>query len=125
MEKRWQEEDRKREFLWVHRYLRLHKELLDDLIYQQMHDCYRATLINHYKQDRRFRKYSDEKRGELLDVTADIFNGNSAERVNAYKPLVDELYNSWKESPPNGHCVQLAIRYNEAISYKTTASTPP
>lgn len=99
MEKWWKKEGRKREFRWVHRYLRLHQELLADPIYQQMYDFHRATLIEYYKKDRRFCKYNDEKMGELIDVTADIFNRNSAERVNAYKWLVDELYKAFKDAP--------------------------
>ncbi|MBQ8428030.1 MAG: hypothetical protein IJX18_02105 [Clostridia bacterium] len=41
----------------------------------------------------------DEQLGELVDVLADIFNKSSADRVNAYKPMVDELYNTWKNTP--------------------------
>ena len=28
---------------------------------------------------------------------ADIFNKENAESVNKYKPLVEELYNTWEE----------------------------
>ncbi len=86
-------------FTWVHRYLRLHSELLDDSVYQEMFDYYRNTLIAYFKCDVKRENTSDKGYGELIDVLADIYNQNDAERVNKCKPLVDNLYKFWKESP--------------------------
>ena len=85
-------------FTWVHRYLRLHSELLEDIVYQEMFDYHRNMLIAYLKKDIKDKNMSDTQYGEMIDVLADIYNQNGAERVNKFKPIVDELYKSWKEN---------------------------
>lgn len=99
---------RKDLFTWVHRYLRLHRELLIDSVYQNIYDYYRNTLIAYLKNDIDNNMFDDVELGELVDVFADIFNKDSAEIVNKYKLLVQELYNSWKENP---HIINNNTRY--------------
>ena len=99
LERYWKKQGRKDMFTWVHRYLRLHSELLEDSIYKEMFDYYRNTLIAYSKKDIKDKKSDDTQLGELVDVCADIFNKNAAVRVNKYKPLVEELYSFWKENP--------------------------
>lgn len=99
LERWWKKRGRKDAFTWTHRYLRLHGELLEDPIYKEMFDYHRATLVAYLKRDVKRNNMDDEQLGELVDVLADIFNKSSAERVNAYKPMVDELYNTWKNTP--------------------------
>ena len=98
-ERYWEKQGRQDMFTWVHRYLRLHRELLEDSAYQSLYDFHRATLILYLRKDLNDNKTDDAKLGELIDVLADIFNRNEAERVNKYKPVVDELYKVWKENP--------------------------
>ena len=95
MERRWEKYGRKEAFTWVHRYLRLHSELLEDPIYRDMYNYHRATLVAYMRRDHKNKKSTDEERGKLVDVLADLFNKSSADRVNAYKPLVDVLYDDW------------------------------
>ena len=85
-------------FTWVHRYLRLHSELLEDGVYQNMYDYHRNTLITYLKNDIKDKKADDLKLGKLVDMLADIFNEKASEQVNKCKPLVDELYKFWKKS---------------------------
>ena len=98
-ERYWNKHGRKKLFTWVHRYLRLHNELLADSVYQEMYDYHRNTLIAYFKRDVKRKNTSDKEYGELIDVLADIYNGDGAERVNKCKPLVDELYKFWEEAP--------------------------
>lgn len=98
VERYWKKQCRKDLFTWVHRYLRLHSELLVDSVYQNMYDYHRNTLIAYLKNDIDNKKFNDTKLGELVDVLADIFNKDEAEQVNKYKSLVDELYEFWKEN---------------------------
>ena len=97
-ERYWKKKGRKDWFTWVHRYLRLHSELLADSVYQNMYDYHRNTLITYLKNNINHKKFDVTQLGELVDVLADIFNKNEAERVNKYKSLVDELYKFWKEN---------------------------
>ncbi|MBQ8295107.1 MAG: hypothetical protein IJX87_01595 [Clostridia bacterium] len=97
--RRWFKYGRKDMFTWVHRYLRLHSELLEDPVYREMFDYHRNTLIAYVKRDMKRKNTSDKEYGELIDVLADIYNKNGAERVNKFKPLVDKLYRSWKTYP--------------------------
>lgn len=106
-ERYWHKQFRKDLFTWVHRYLRLHSELLDDNVYQEMFDYHRNTLIAYVKRDVKRKNTTDKEYGELIDVLADIYNRNGAERVNKYKPLVDELYNFWKENPDAIHDIRI------------------
>ncbi len=94
--KYWEKEGRKDLFTWVHRYLRLHSELLEDNVYQNIYDYYRNTLITYLKKDLKDKKCDDVKLGELVDTFADVFNNEEPELVNKYKPVVDELYKFWK-----------------------------
>ncbi len=99
LERYWKKQGRKNTFTWVYRYLRLHSELLEDSVYQALYDYHRNTLIAYLKRDVNRKNTSDKEYGELIDVLADIYNRNGAERVNKYKPFVDELYRFWKENP--------------------------
>jgi len=94
----WKKHGRKDLFTWVHRYLRLHSELLEDGVYQNMYDYHRNTLITYLKNDIKDKKADDIKLGKLVDMLADIFNEKASEQVNKCKPLVDELYKFWKKS---------------------------
>jgi len=98
-EKYWKKQGRKNLFTWIHRYLRLHSELLTDSVYQNMYDYNRNTLIAYLKNNMNNKKLDDAKLGELLDISADLFNKDEAERVNKYKSLVDDLYLLCKENP--------------------------
>ena len=92
----WQKEGKKDLFTWVHRYLRLHSELLVDFIYKDMYEYYRNAIISCLKKDVESKKLKDSKLGKLADTLADIFNKDNAEYVNKYKALVEEIYNIWK-----------------------------
>ena len=81
-EKYWKKHGRKDLFTWVHRYLRLHNEVLADSVYQNMYDYHRNTLIAYLKKDVNNKKFDDTTLGELVDVLADIFNKEEAELVN-------------------------------------------
>ena len=84
-------------FTWIHRYFRLHSELLENAVYQAMYEYHRKVLIHHFKKERKM-KETDDQCGELIDVLADIYNRYSVERVNEYKPIVEELYDIWKDN---------------------------
>lgn len=99
IERYWKKQGRKDLFTWIHRYFRLHSELLENSVYQIMFDYHRNTLIEYYKRDVKRKNTGDKEYGELIDILADIYNQNNAERVNEYKLLVDQLYNFWKENP--------------------------
>ena len=99
MERQWKKHGRRNAFTWVYRYLFLHKELLEDPVYQDMFNYHRTVLINYLKKDLKHKRTNDAQLGELVDVLAGIFNKSSADRVNAYKPIVDALYKSWENSP--------------------------
>ena len=91
---------RKDMFTWVHRYLRLHSELLvDDEIYKKMFEYHRSTLVAYLKKELKRTAMSDGQLSDLVDTLADIFNKTQSERVEQFKPLVDELYRCWKEKP--------------------------
>ena len=98
-ERYWKKQGRKDMFTWIHRYLRLHNELLEDEVYQKMYDYHRNTLIAYLKRDMKRKNASDEEYGEIIDVLADFYNRNGAERVNKYKSLVESLYDLCKEKP--------------------------
>ncbi len=98
-ERYWEKKGRKDMFTWVHRYLRLHIELLDDSVYQEIYDYYRNTLIEYVKKDIGDKKIDNEKLGELVDTLANIINKDHADVVNKYKVLVDEIYDFWKRYP--------------------------
>lgn len=85
---------------YIHRYLRLHGEQLEDPIYKDIYEYHRGIVIAHLKRKTK-KKVTYEELGELADVLADIFNRSSADRVNAYKPLVDNLYKIWEIRPKN------------------------
>ncbi len=94
-QKYWEKQGRRDLFTWVHRYLRLHSELLADSIYQNIYDYHRNTLITYLKNDTKNEEFNTAQLGEILDSFADIFNKYSAERVEKYKWLVEELYTIW------------------------------
>lgn len=97
--KYWVKQGKKDLFTWLHRYLRLHSELLFDSGYQNMYNYYRKTLITYVKKDIDNINVDDSKLGELVDFFADVFNKNSPELVNKYKQLVEELYKISKDNP--------------------------
>ena len=82
---------------WIHRYLRLHGELLEDPVYKMMFEFYRAKQISYLKKNAKRKNKNDAQLGELVDVLADIFNRYSPDRVNAYKWEVESLYRIWKK----------------------------
>ncbi|MBQ8374606.1 MAG: hypothetical protein IJX98_03395 [Clostridia bacterium] len=98
MERNWKKYGRKDMFTYVHRYLRLHSELLQDSVYKELYDYCRNTLIAYFKKDAKDEN-DDRQSGEVVDVLADIFNQGAEEHVNKHKPLVDELYRFWKDTP--------------------------
>ena len=98
-EEYWDKKGRRDMFTWMHRYLRLHSELLVDSDYKKIYDYCLNTLIAYIKKDGIDRKVEDSEIGDLIEVLADIFNRDNVEYVNKYKPVVDELYNCWKEYP--------------------------
>ena len=49
--KYWEKQGRKDLFTWVHRYLRLHNELLVDNVYQDIYDYCRNALKEYLKKD--------------------------------------------------------------------------
>ncbi|MBQ8657743.1 MAG: hypothetical protein IJ506_01270 [Clostridia bacterium] len=99
LERNLKKDARKNILTWVHRYFRLHIELLEDGVYKEIYEYHRKTLIEYLKRDLKGAKLDDTQLGELVDSVADIFNKNAAERVNKYKSLVDELYIFWQENP--------------------------
>ena len=91
---------RKDMFTWVHRYLRLHSELLvDDEIYKKMFEYHRSTLAAYVKKELKLTGISDGQLNDLIDTLADTFNETGSDFVEQYKPLVDELYRCWKANP--------------------------
>ena len=93
----WEKQGRKDMFTWAHRYLRLHSDLLEDNVYQIIYDFVRNELTNYLKNDIDLKNVDDLKLNEIIDALADAFNEKEYESVNKYKPLVDELYNHYKE----------------------------
>ncbi len=94
----WKKQGKKDLFTWIHRYLRLHSDLLTDSLYQSMYDYHRNTLITYLKNDINKKKLDDVQLGQFIDVLADIFNKNNTQRVNKYQSLVEELYKFWTEN---------------------------
>lgn len=97
--KYWKKQGRKDWFTWIHRYLRLHKELLEDSIYQSIYDYVRDTLITYLKRDVGSEFMGDKEYGEIIDSFADIFNKSSPEQVNKYRSVVESLYEFDKKNP--------------------------
>ena len=98
-EKYWKEQGRKDLFTWVHRYLRLHSELLTDSVYKSIYDYFRNTLIVYLKDDIGNKKIDDTQFGNMVDFFADIFNEKGSKLVDKYKAVVDELYLQCKSNP--------------------------
>ena len=96
IEKRWKSRGERRIATSLHCYLRLHKELLEDPIYQSMYDYFRFKVMVYYKKEGGKRK-KEEEIGEIVDVVADVLNKSTIKRVDIYKPLVEGLYQFWKE----------------------------
>ena len=72
-----------------------------------MYNYHRDTLIAYLKRDVKGKNTIDKEYGEMIDELADIFNRNSAERVNKYQSLVETLYNHWKENPALNHDIRI------------------
>ena len=97
VERRWKKYGRKEMFTWVYRYLRLHKELLEDSIYKEMYDYHRNTLIAYAKRDTKDKTLTEEQLGEMIDVYSSIVGRSEPAQVNRYKWLVEELHGTWNE----------------------------
>ena len=95
----WEKQGRKDAFTWMHRYLRLHSELLSDSIYQKMYDYHRNTLIAYLKTDIKNMRFNDEQLGAIVDHLADVFNQDNAKQVEKYEPLIAAMYAYRKEYP--------------------------
>lgn len=107
IERKWKKTGRKEMFSWVYRYLRLHRELLEDRIYKEMYDYHRNTLIAYAKRDTKDKTLTEEQLGEMIDVFSTIVNKSNPARVNSYKPLVDELYETWDDEPSGIHEIRI------------------
>lgn len=94
-QKRYNKKIRKDLFTWLHRYLRLHNELLSDKSYQIMYDYVRATLIAYLKHDVETQECDNETIGEVVDTLADIFNKANPKSVENHKPLVIIFHDLW------------------------------
>lgn len=97
-EKYWKRQGSKNLYTWVHRYLRLHSELLADSVYQNLYDYCRNVLIEYLKKDTN-PDIDNVQLGETIDVLTDVFNETEAEQVDKFKVVVDELYELWKNNP--------------------------
>ena len=106
-ERRWKKYGRKELFTWVYRYLRLHRELLEDSTYKEMYDYHRNTLIAYAKRDTKDKKLTGEQLGEMIDVYSSIVIRSSPEQVNRYKLLTDILYKIWAENPDEIHEIRI------------------
>ena len=85
----------------IHRYLRLHKELLKDSVYTRLYNHVRKNLIaSSMHEHGETGAEAEEKRGILLDVLADIHNQENAKKVNQYKVDVERFYEVFKKFPP-------------------------
>ena len=80
---------------WVHRYLRLHSELRKDEVYEDMYEKFRSALVQAVREDFHYGKKDEKKLEGLIDLLADEFNKENAERVNGYQPVVEELRKTW------------------------------
>ena len=98
IEKDGEQQKRRDLFTWVHRYLRLHNDLLADTVYQTMYDYSRNELISYLKTDVENNNFNDMQLGELVDALADVFNKEETICVNSYKKTVELLYECFKES---------------------------
>ena len=72
---------------------------MSDKIYENIYDCNRNALIFCLRKEDKNNKLDDKQLGDIIDGLADAFNKDERELVNNYKPVVDELYSSWKENP--------------------------
>ena len=93
---RYTRQKRQELFTWLHRYLRLHNELLADESYQIMYDYVRATLIAYLQKDvEGSNGFDDETLGRFVDRITDIFVGEHPEYVEKYKPYVILFHDVW------------------------------
>ncbi len=90
-----QKENRKEMFRWVYRYLRLHQELLEDSLYQEMYNFHRNTLIAHFEARTNLEQFDKNEYSQLLDACADMFNKRAKRKVDRYKGFVELLYAFW------------------------------
>lgn len=95
-DRRWKKYGRREYFTWLHRYFRLHRELLEDPVYKDMYEYYRATLIAYRKRDGKKCSIDESLLGESIDVYADVLNFECAEGVNAYKNTIERTHSLWK-----------------------------
>lgn len=81
---------------WVHRYLRLHPELMTDALYEDMYKKFLSALVKAVREDFHYRKKEEPFLEKLIEVMADEFNKENEERVNEYEPVVEELRKVWE-----------------------------
>ena len=93
---KWEREEKYKLYNKIYRYLCLHKELLEDPVYEKLFYFCRIGIIAYLKNDRKMGKKPDEELGELLDVLTDIYNRSYADSVEEYKPVVEGFYKSWR-----------------------------
>ncbi|MBQ8295263.1 MAG: hypothetical protein IJX87_02380 [Clostridia bacterium] len=94
------EDYRPKMFQLVYSYLRLHKELLEDSIYQEMYDYHRETMIAYATKWFKDTFIVQEGRcGRWVDKWADSYK-EDREDVEEVKPLVELLYKTWEKDGP-------------------------
>ena len=99
IEEELKQQNKREMFTWMHRYLRLHDELLSDEDYKNIYDYLRDSLVECLEKDMPETNFDNQQLGSMIDTIADIFNKKDAEQSEKLKPLVDEFYKIWKENP--------------------------
>ena len=92
-----EDEHIKNVYTLVHRYFRLHQELLEDSIYKSIYDCIRNELIIKVERDMKKKNLNHSVTGIVIDAVADSFNEENQEFINEQKRYVDLLYKVWTE----------------------------
>ena len=90
-------EDTRRHYYWIHRYLRLHSELLEDDIYRELYDMARHMRIVRHKNKFGWKDEDEKAIGEVLDMSADFLNKESPDEVKKWKPIVRIFYEGIKQ----------------------------
>ena len=93
-------EQKKNLFIWGHRYIRLHKELLADDFYKDMYNKFRCALIENARKKLGGLRKSKEEYGKWIDDLADIYNRDHAEEVNKFAFILEEMREVWKPDLP-------------------------
>ena len=93
--RQWEKMGRNERTIWMHRYFRLHKELLNDPVYKTVYDRNRLRVIERIQQRSQEHRDSEEL-GDFIDWMADAYNDFAAKKVNRYQPIMEENYVIWK-----------------------------